>query len=74
LRIIPFIANISNSKHDLNKALEMFVSYSDSHSFTSAGIQLGRIKEIAENISNICTLAEDALWEDSQTYKAKTKT
>lgn len=65
MRTTPFVVSIHNSERKLQKAIELLVSYSDSAAFVSAGIQLGRIQEIASGIVDTCQLAQDAVWEDN---------
>jgi hypothetical protein len=69
VRTTPFVCSMTTIQHDIYKAIERMISYLDSNSFVSAGIELGRIQELANRLSNTCHHAGDALWEDSQNKK-----
>lgn len=66
MQITPFISSINGAKCNLEGAIERLVSQSDAKQFQLAGIELGRIEELAARIVDTCQLAKDALWADSQ--------
>jgi len=69
VRTTPFVCTMSTIECDINRAVERLTSYLDNNSFVSAGIELGRIQELANRLASVCHHASDALWEDSQVAK-----
>jgi hypothetical protein len=65
----PIVCSMSAVQNDIYKAVERLLGYLDTNSFVSAGIELGRIHELANRLVNTCHHAGDALWEDSQVSK-----
>ena len=65
MRSTQFVISLTSIQNKTYKSLETLAYNLDNKQWTSAGIEIGRLEEMASAMVEVCRLAKDALWEDS---------
>lgn len=65
MKTTRFLVHISSAQNDIYKAVEALAFQIDAKQWPMAGIELGRIEELANKIAGTCRLARDSLHEDA---------
>ena len=69
MRITPSLCRLTVLHGQMQKSLDNLAYYSDGKVFVMAGIELGKIKQLGEEIAHLCQWGSDLLFLDSQENK-----
>jgi hypothetical protein len=71
VRITPFVCSMQHAAGDAGKAIEGLAYQLDTKQWERAGIELGRIEELANRLAAVCRLAGDALADEAYRERAE---
>ncbi len=71
MRMTRFLLSMDSATDRMARIVEYLTGQLDSNQWTTAGIAIGQIQELAEHIADLARLSRDALLEDQFVHERR---